>query len=110
MLPYAFFVPWLLQHGLNSPLLLTKLLSTRLGAFFGTDVIVSAIALLVFIRSDRRWNKVQRLWAPIIETLCVGVSFGLPLYLSLRERTLEIVDSEFWICFISDSKLFQGKA
>ena len=86
IVPYAFFVPWLLQHGLDIPLLFSELFSTRIGAFFGTDVIVSAIVLLVFILTDGRRAAIRPLWAPAIGTLCVGVSFGLPLYLYLRER------------------------
>ncbi len=52
VLPYSQFVPWLLQHGLNFPLMLTELFSTRMGAFFGLDVFISAIALIPFIRRE----------------------------------------------------------
>ena len=86
IVPYAFFVPWLLQHGLDTPLLISELFSPQIGAFFGTDVIVSAVVLLLFILTDGRRKNVRHLWAPVIGTFCVGVSFGLPLYLYLRER------------------------
>jgi len=29
---------------------------------------------------------VMGLWAPVLGTICVGVSLGLPLFLYLRER------------------------
>jgi hypothetical protein len=38
IVPYSFFVPWLMEHGLNIRLMMTELFSTRIGAFFGCDV------------------------------------------------------------------------
>ena len=42
VVPYGFFLPWLLDNGLDVSLFITELVSTRVGAFFGADVIVSA--------------------------------------------------------------------
>ena len=89
VLPFSFFVPWILEHGLDLQLLVSELFSTRIGAFFGTDVLVAAVALFVLILTDGRKNGVRPLWLPVVGTLCVGVSFGLPLYLYLRERALD---------------------
>jgi len=89
VLPYSQFVPWLLENGLDVPLLFEELFSTRIGAFFGLDVIVSAIALLVFIYVDGRRLEMRRLWLPVLGCLLVGVSLGLPLFLYMREVALE---------------------
>ena len=89
ILPYWKLVPWIAEHGLNLPLLCAELFSTRIGAFFGLDVIVSAVVLFVFILTERRRLSVPRLWLPIAGVLLVGVSLGLPLFLYLRERELE---------------------
>src|ERR1700730_3274323 len=86
VLPYAKFVPWVREHGLNLPLLLAELFSTRIGGFFGLDVILSAVTLLIFIRSEGGHRKMRVLWLPIAATCLVGVSCGLPLFLYLRER------------------------
>lgn len=86
VLPYDFFFPWLVDNGLDLSLFITELVSTRVGAFFGADVIVSAVALFGFVFADGRRADVKWLWAPVVGTLCVGVSFGLPLFLYLRER------------------------
>jgi hypothetical protein len=88
VLPYSQFLPWVAEHGLNVPLLVTELFSTRLGAFFGLDVLVSAVALIVYIRSEGRRRKIPMLWLPIAATCLIGVSCGLPLFLYLREREL----------------------
>jgi hypothetical protein len=53
------------------------------------DVILSAIVLLWFIQSEGRRLRVRLLWLPTIGTLIVGVSFGLPLFLFLRQATLD---------------------
>jgi Terpene cyclase DEP1 len=88
-LPCSQLVPWLATHGLNIPLLVSELFSTRIGAFFGLDVIVSAIVLFVFIGVEGRRSGVRRLWLPVIATLAVGVSLGFPLFLYLRQLTLD---------------------
>ena len=86
VLPYSQFLPWLAEHGPNIRLLFTELFSTRAGAFFGFDVLVSAVVLIVFIRREGARRKMRILWLPIAATCLVGVSCGLPLFLYLRER------------------------
>ena len=88
ILPYSQFVPWLAEHGLNLPLLFSELFSTRMGAFFGFDVFVSAVALIAFIRRESKRLKWRAPWLPIAATCLIGVSCGLPLFLYLRERKL----------------------
>ena len=56
-----------------------------MGAFFGMDVLVSAVVLLTFVRLEGRRAGIRHIWAPVVATLLVGVSLGLPLFLSLRE-------------------------
>jgi Terpene cyclase DEP1 len=85
VLPYSQFVPWIAQHGLNLPLLLRELFANRIGAFFGMDVIVSAVALLTFIRVERKRALVPGWGFAVLGTLLIGVSFGLPFFLYLRE-------------------------
>ena len=90
VLPGAQLLPFLREHGPNMQLFVQQLFSTRIGAFFGMDVIVSSIVLWVFVLVDGRRDGVTRLWAPIVANLVVGVSLGLPLFLYLRERQLEV--------------------
>lgn len=87
VLPYAQFVPWVIEHGLDAPRFVSELFADRIGAFFGLDVIVSAVVLFVFIAAEHRRTKIPLVWAPVAGTLAVGVSFGLPLFLYLRERS-----------------------
>lgn len=88
VVPYSQFVPWVLKNGFNPALFVTELFSTRIGAFFGLDVLVSAVVLIGFIRREGTVCKMARLWLPIAATCMIGVSCGLPLFLYLRERRL----------------------
>jgi Terpene cyclase DEP1 len=88
-LPYWQFVPWVVANGLDMKMFVQQLFANRIGGFFGMDVLVSAVTLVVFLRSERpRLTNVER-WLPIVAVLSVGVSLGLPLLLYLRERNLE---------------------
>jgi Terpene cyclase DEP1 len=89
VLPYAEFVPWIAQHGLSLPLLLRELFSSQIGAFFGMDVIVSAVALLLFTGFEGRRLQLRHRWIVVLSVLLVGVSLALPLFLYMRERELE---------------------
>ena len=89
VLPYSQFVPWLLEHGLNFTLFFRELFANRISAFFAMDVIVSAIVLIWFIQSEGKRLRVGLLWLPTVGTLVVGVSFGLPLFLFLRQVRLD---------------------
>jgi hypothetical protein len=89
LLPYSQFVPWLLEHGLNMTLFCRELFANRIGAFFAMDVIVSAIVLIWFIQSEGKRLRVRLLWMPTVGTLVAGVSFGLPLFLFLRQMALD---------------------
>jgi hypothetical protein len=89
VLPYSQFIPWIIEHGPNVELLFRQLFANRIGAFFGWDVLVSAVVLVRFVRVEGRRLGMRLLWLPIAGLLAVGVSFGLPLFLYLRERALE---------------------
>ncbi|MEM7798410.1 MAG: DUF2834 domain-containing protein [Chloroflexota bacterium] len=88
ILPYSQFIPWLLANGVDIPLLVSEASSTSISAFAWLDVLVSAVVLLGFILVDSRREQVKHIGLPIIGTLLVGVSFGLPLYLFMREAAV----------------------
>lgn len=89
LLPYWQFVPWVAAHGLNLSLFFQQLFANRIGAFFGMDVFVSAVALVVFMRAEsaRLAFRDARL-LPLLALLTVGVSLALPLFLYIRECQL----------------------
>lgn len=87
-LPLSYLAPFLAEHGFDLPLLFRQLFQTNVSAFFGVDVIVSALVLFAFVVSEGRRRGMRRLWAYVLCTLLVGVSLGFPLFLFFRERKL----------------------
>lgn len=85
ILPYWQFLPWALEHGLNLSLLVRQLFANRISAFFGMDVIASAVTLLVFLRVEGSRQRIERRWLPAVALVTVGVSLALPLFLYMRE-------------------------
>ncbi len=89
LLPYWQFVPWVQAHGLNLALFARELFANRIGAFFGMDVLVSAVVLIVFMRVESRRVAIHGRWYPMLALVLVGVSLALPLYLYFRELAQE---------------------
>jgi hypothetical protein len=88
-LPCSQLIPWLRTHGLDLPLFFTELFSTRIGGFFGMDVMVSALVLWLFIGVEGKRLALKKLWIPVVGTVAVGVSFGLPLFLYMRQLEID---------------------
>ena len=89
LVPYWQFLPWMWQHGLNLVLFVRELFGNRIGAFFGMDVVVSAVVLVVFSRIEGARLGIRNRWLVLLAILTVGVSLGLPLFLYMREKELE---------------------
>ena len=89
VLPYSQFVPFLLEYGLDLSQFIEQLFATRISAFFGMDVIVSALVFLTFVFWEGRRLQMKHLWVYVVSLLLVGVSLGLPLFLLMRHRKFE---------------------
>ena len=88
VLPLSQFLPFLATYGFDMPLFFKQLFENRIGAFFGMDVIVSSLALWLFIFTEGPRRGMKNLWVYVICNLTVGVSLALPLFLFFRERKL----------------------
>ncbi|MCB1877670.1 MAG: DUF2834 domain-containing protein [Chromatiales bacterium] len=89
LLPLSQFAPWLADNGLNLSLFFSELFSTRIGGFFGLDVIISAMVLILFVLIESKRLAMRNAWLPITATLGVGVSLGLPLFLYMRQKHMD---------------------
>lgn len=58
-LPYWQAVPWVSAHGLNLSLFVRERFANRISAFFGMDVLVSAMVLIVFMRIESRRRAIR---------------------------------------------------
>lgn len=88
ILPLSYLLPILTAHGFDLPLFFRQLFQNNVAAFFGTDVIVSSLALWLFVFSEGRRRGMTNLWLYVVCNLAVGVSLALPLFLFFRERKL----------------------
>ena len=88
-LPYLYFIPFIMEHGVDVKLFIDQLFANRISAFFGMDVIVSSLVLWVFIFAEGKRVGMKHLWVYILCNLTVGVSLALPLFLYFREGKLE---------------------
>ena len=89
VLPLSQLIPFLATNGLDFPLFFRQLFQNDVSAFFGLDVIVSSLALWLFVFSEGRRRGMKNLWLYVACNLAVGVSLALPLFLLFRERRLE---------------------
>lgn len=83
--PYMAFIPWIGENGFNLTMLLSEARQNRISEFAWLDVLISAVVLIGFIIYEGKRIGVKHMWLPILGTLTAGVSFGLPLFLLLRE-------------------------
>ena len=66
-LPVSQLIPFLREHGLDLPLMVTQLFANPISSFFGLDVIVTSVVLWVFVAIEGRRAGVSHLWAPFRE-------------------------------------------
>lgn len=83
--PYAAFVPWVIENGLDISRMIDELFANRVSTFFALDVVASTLVLWAFIAFEGRRARVRHTWAPVLASLTIGVSAALPLFLYLRE-------------------------
>ncbi len=88
VVPYWEFGGFIAAHGFDVSLMVEGMFASRMSRFFVYDVAISAVVLCVYVlrcKNDTRYYAL-----PILATLTIGVSAGLPLFLYLRERQREI--------------------
>ena len=80
--PLFFFASFLAQEGLDPQEFVDQMTGSDIALFAWADVVVTAVAVLVFafVSRPRLWG-----WAAAA-TVIVGPYLGLPLLLLLRER------------------------
>jgi len=59
VLPYWQFISWLAEYGRNARLFVQELFATHISAFCALEVIVSAVVVLRFIRTESRRLRIN---------------------------------------------------
>jgi Terpene cyclase DEP1 len=89
LVPNSLFFPWLIEHRPDPQRFVQDMFANGVSAFFGVDVVLSAVALGAFVLVESARLRLSRGWLPILATLLVGVSLGLPLFLYRRQVHLD---------------------
>lgn len=98
-IPYLAFIPFVVEHGVNVPLLIKQAGANRIATFAWLDVIVSAVTLLVAAYS-RQFVLLKQAVVVTILTLTAGVSAGLPMLfyfmITKQENSKEKENTSTW--------------
>jgi len=87
VLPYAALIAWLLDERTTGPGDFARdVFANGLSTMGWVDVIITASVVITFVRHESRRLKMGSVTAPIVGTCLVGPSFGLPLFLLMREK------------------------
>lgn len=88
VLPYAALSGWFVQiDEFSLDRVWLDIVLNRLSLMGWVDVVVTAIVVIAFVRHEGRRLQLTTVAAPIIGTCLVGPSFGLPLFLLMREKS-----------------------
>jgi hypothetical protein len=94
VLPYYFFVSFLIANGLNFSLFFSQLFANKISSFFAVDLMITAIVFLVFLYQESQRYQLENWWLYIVATLVIGPSLALPLFLYFRQSRIEALVSE----------------
>ena len=89
VVPYTFFISFLMAHGLDGRAFLRELFGTPISAFFAVDLLLSCVVFVQYLRQEAARVSIAHWWLYLVALLTVGLSFALPLFLYVRETRLE---------------------
>jgi Terpene cyclase DEP1 len=85
VVPLWFLGSFVAGEGIDVGAFSDQLTANDIALFAWSDVAVSALAVIAFALHERS-KGLATWWLPVVATLTIGVSLGLPLLLLLRER------------------------
>ena len=86
MLPYYFFVSFLVENGLDLGLLIDQLFANDISTFFAVDLIITAVVFLIFMFREAARYRMRNWWLYVVATLAVGPSFAERVEQSISSR------------------------
>ena len=88
-MPYTILIPWLAEHGVDVRLFVSQLFVTGPASIFAADVLFAAVVFILFVLVEGRRLGIRHLWLPPLVVFAIGLCCALPLFLAMRERSLE---------------------
>lgn len=89
VVPMFFFVRWFQMNGWDLSGMIDAWAANDATRGLTWDLTIAAVALTVFIFAETIVRRDYWMLICVPATYCVGVSFGLPLYLFLRSRPID---------------------
>ena len=86
VLPWYFFISFLVENRIDLTLFRQQLFANHISTFFAIDLIITAIAMLVFLYTTDRQRPSSRWHLFALATVAIGPSFSIPLYLYSKTR------------------------
>lgn len=88
IVPNAFVIAYLAGEGLDIGAYFSLWTASLPATQLLVDLVIATLALFVWAAVEGPRRQIERWWLCIPATLCVGLCFGLPLFLLMRERAL----------------------
>lgn len=89
LIPYAFFVPFLMQHGFAFGEFMVQIWANPVSRFFAADVVIASIVAWAMMARESQRRDIKYWWVAMVSTFIVGLSLALPLFLFMRELKIE---------------------
>jgi len=89
ILPYTAYMPYFMEYGFSITDFISKIFSHPVTAFIGYDLLIAALVCLILMFIEGRRIKMKYYWVPMLCSVFIGLAFGLPLFLYLRELKLK---------------------
>lgn len=94
VLPFTQLITWIIDNGLDVNLFIQQAMENKISIFAWLDVIITVVVIIIMVINDGRKYKISFLWIPIVGSLTVGASLGLPLFLLMRELRMDKIKRE----------------
>ncbi|HEX8119791.1 MAG TPA: DUF2834 domain-containing protein [Solirubrobacteraceae bacterium] len=86
LVPNAMVVAFVIDHGVDVGEYLEAWFDSLPAAQLAADLSIAFLAFALWAAWEGRRLRMRTWWVPIPASLLVGLCFGLPLFLLLRER------------------------
>ena len=88
VLPMSQFIPLIIAGDFTVSGMFAEMTATQTITGVTFDFLVVTVTALVFGGYEAVRLKLRLAWIPLVGTLLIGPSFGLPFFLYLRERAI----------------------
>lgn len=84
VVPCSFMGQFIREHGVDFGEFATQMWAAPISSFTGAAFVIASLVNICFVWGEGRRRKMKGLWLPLLATILVGASCGLPLFLYLR--------------------------